>query len=504
MEKRRSIFQVILVIFAFILLFILVYSPHFSYRFPFHVDEWGGILKSMLLADGLYLYGFAGAEMGFHFFLLILSKFFNLVLIYKFLPAIWAVLSASALFYTSYKLTDDNFWIALLSVIFFASIKSNVNLTGLWFFTPLTFSIPFIFLYIYFFSQGIQKQNKKFILISLAIMTFLLFFHAISVLFAVPFLVIYALINFNYIKKEYKFFSLFLIIPIAGILFYKYIIMVSWSSILSQYIIMVSWSSILSHLVTSLQFRQGWGIGELQNLPTEVYSLIGYLFALFGMLIILLYSKNIRKYLVYVLWPAMAMISMLGYKLTGVSYLVPYQRNLYYLAISIPFLSAFGIYYLLKLISAYAGNLRISEKSRALLKYAIIAIIVVIVLFFAFKPYYSSDRRTQLYQLINDKDYKDLIFLSSLQTIEKERVIAPIEISTAMYPISQKIPLSTLNIYTKLSHKEDLELFFELKDCDKKQEIIQKDNVRYVLSKEKIDCGWKRVYSENNYIYEVK
>ena len=86
----------------------------------------------------------------------------NLVLFYKFLPAIWAVFSALALFFLVYKKTND-FYLGILAIIFFASIKSNLNLLGLWFFTPLTFSIPFILLYIYFFTEGIEKRDNQMI-----------------------------------------------------------------------------------------------------------------------------------------------------------------------------------------------------------------------------------------------------------------------------------------------------------------------------------------------------
>ena len=207
-----------------ILTLILVYSPHLANPFPNHIDEWRHITETIKLKQGEYSGNWNSVELGFHIFLLPLSILTNIVLFYKFLPAIWAIFSALTLFYIIKNKTSHlkkSFLIAIFSIIFFASIKSNANITGLWFFTPLTFSIPFIFLYIYLFSEGMQKQNKKYILSSFIIMILLIPTHAISVLFAIPALFIFSLFHLNYIKKQYKFFSIFLLIPLIGIFFHS-------------------------------------------------------------------------------------------------------------------------------------------------------------------------------------------------------------------------------------------------------------------------------------------
>jgi len=194
--KRR---EISLLVFILISVFILVYSPHFNYRFPYFIDEWHHISQSYNLFEEGYFLGSGKLEIGFQLFLRILSLIIevfriNFFLFYKFLPALWAVFSALVLFYVVEKKTS-NFYIGILAVIFFASIKSNSDIGGLWFFTPLTFSIPFVFLYIYFFTEGIEKRDNQMILWSLVIMIFLLPIHAISVLFAIPILLIYCLFH---------------------------------------------------------------------------------------------------------------------------------------------------------------------------------------------------------------------------------------------------------------------------------------------------------------------
>lgn len=412
-----------------------------------------------------------GLRIGFHILLLPLSKIANLVLIYKFLPAIWAVISALILFYIVYKKTNKSFFTALLAMIFFASIKSNVNITGLWFFTPLTFSIPFIFLFVYFFTEGLEKESKKLILLSLLTMAVLLPIHAISVLFAFPFLLIHSLFNFRCIKKEWKHFCLFLIIPPTGMIFYKFMMRIPWPS-------------LIKNLIETLQFKRGWGVLEIDNSPLELYSVIGYILAILGLLFIFANRGNLKKYLAYLLWPICISISIIVYKIFGISYLSPYQRNLYYFAISLPLLSALGIDYLFKKIG------KVSKKMAN--------IFIGIIILFTFWSYWRIPERLDLYEAIDTQDYQALLFLSSLS--RPAVVMAPPGISEALYPVSRHWPVATYAFY---GNRRDSEKFFSTDDCRIREQIIKKYGARYILSKFKIDCGWKLIYDKGNYIYGV-
>ncbi len=161
-----------LLILICILGFILIYTPRAQNPYPMHVDEWHHIDEAIHISQGNLRYGPSGLQFGFRVFLATLSVFLNLITTYRYFPAIWGVLTALVLFYVVNKKTEkikNNFLIASFAMIFFFSIKSNANITGLWFFTPLTFVIPLIFLYFYFFTEGIEKKNKKFILTSFLI-----------------------------------------------------------------------------------------------------------------------------------------------------------------------------------------------------------------------------------------------------------------------------------------------------------------------------------------------
>ena len=476
MKKEIKIIILILVLIA---TFLIVYSPHFKYRFPIHTDEWHAITEAMKIERGEYkTFGktgwnaVMGFEAGFQIFLYAVSKFVNLVDYWKFFPALWAVFSALTLFFVVYKKTKNNFMIAVFAVIFFASIKSNVNLGGLWFFIPITFAIPFIFLYIYFFTEGMEKKSKKMILISIAFMIPLIFVHAVSVLFAVPFLIIYSLFHLSYLKKEYKFFLLFLIIPLAGFLFYAY---------MSH----LALTDAVVHLMRDLQFKKGWGVYEIKNSPLEVYSLAGYILAIFGAFSILFYRKE-KPMIAYLFWPLTLVASIAIFRFTGISYLSPYQRNFYYLVISLPLLSAIGLNFILSKIKL---EKKVSED--------IVKILVIIfAIFFTFYSYYSIPKSVTLYYPINEENYKALSFLFHMPP---GKVLANPYISEAIYPIAYKEPVATLFFYGNQSITRS---FFSNKNCVKKQEILRKNNVSYVLSETPINCPWEPIYSaKGNYIY---
>jgi len=476
MDKRRAV----VVALAAIAIMFLVYSPHLEYKFPYHVDEWHHITEALKLREGEYSgKGMVGFRVGFHIFLAGVSYFTDLVKVYHVFPALWAVVSCLVVFYVAREKTK-RFPIALFAMIFFGSIKSNVNITGLWFFTPLSFSIPFIFLYIYFFTEGIQKENKKFTLASLAIMAFLIFVHPIAVLFSVPFLAVYCIIYREYIIKEWKFFSIFAVIPVMGVLFY---------SAVRRFPIHRSINELILNIPI---FRQGWGALETSSSFLELYSIAGYALALIGVAGLYFFHKKPKKYIVYVLWPAAVLAFMIFYRLRGISYLVPYQRNMYYFALGLPVLSALGLYFVIETAKSSAKKLK-SIHARKL----VVPVILILALFLTFKPYYDIPPQLRLYRAIDNEDYEAMIYMSSFP---KSTVMAGIFPSSAIYAVAGHYPVGTITFY---GNRGDVKKFFD-GNCTEKEVLIEKHNVSYVYSEESLDCGWGLIYSNKRYIYEAK
>ena len=470
--------QLALITITIIALFLLIYSPHLKNPFPLHIDEWHHITESIKLEKGEYSKGdIAGIKIGFHIILLLINKITNLITIYKFLPAIWAVLTAITILATTYKLTN-NFTIAFFSLIFFSSLKSNVNILGLWFFVPLTFSIPFIYLYIYFFTRGLKIQNKNYILLALTIMIILIPIHAVSVLFAIPILILSALPHLNYIKKEYKFFSLFLIIPIASIFFF--------SSIRA-----LSLFNTTTELTNLLQFKKGYNPLELDNSFLETYSLTGYILAIIGTFYLIKKRKS-KQYLPYLIWPIYLLFSIAIFRITEISFLSPYQRNFYYFALSIPFLSSIGTNYIINLIR--------SKLKKQNIKNLITISIFILIIFLSFKSYYKIPQQLQVYTIITPTDYEDLLFLTNFPS---SKVLANPFISTALYPTSNHKPIATIYFYNSRDRTE-VEAFFQIQDCKIKNLIIEKHKPKYIISKIPINCDYKLLSKKNNYIYEIQ
>lgn len=477
MTQKRTILLIIISL----ALFLLAFTPHYDYSFPRHIDEWHHIEQGLKIGTNL------GKQMdfeyGFHLILSALSKLVDLVLIYKFLPALWAVLSALVLFYITKKLTN-NFKIGILAMIFFALIRSNVNLGGLWFFTPLTFSIPFIFLYIYYFTQGICLQNKKYILLSLAIMAFLIPIHSISVLFAIPFLTIFALINYKYLLKEYKLFSLFALIPLIGIFFYKIFVHVPYSQIVFS-------------ITNALKFRYGWGILELNNPPTQIYSLMAMFLAILGAIFIFIFVKDKEKFIPYLLWPVSVGLMLLIYLATKISFLSPYQRNVYYFVLSLPFLSAIGLHYSIEVIKNLISKIAISEVAREKIKKTMEVFIIILVIILASRNYFNIPNNIALYKIIDTDTYQLLAYLKNLP---KGNVIALPNTAMATYAISQHQPIAGAHFN---GNPQILVDFYNSKDCATKNTIIKNYNVKYIISELPIDCSWNKLYDKaGHYLYK--
>jgi len=458
-------------------IFLLVYFPHFNYKYPLHVDEWYHISETLKLKNDNYVVTGGTFRIGFDLFLLPLSYIFDLVKIYQYFPAIWAVLTALVLFWVVNK-KSGNFYLALLSMIFFASLKSNVNLQGLWFFIPSVFVFPFIFFYVYLFAEGVERQNKKYILWSLGLMLIVLLVHSVSLFFALPFLFVYSLFNYKYILKEWKFFSSFLLIPLAGIIFY---------SLVRDIGIFES----LSKIFYELQFPYGRMPLELNNSFYEVYSPVGYLLACLGIFFLIYLKKS--KYLVYLLWPLLTLFSILLFKMFGVSFFAPYQRTMYYFAISLPILSAFGVYYLLKVKDKYIRK----ENWKKWVGFIIIAVILIL----TFYSYNNIPAGVQVYHLIEDNDYDSLLFLKNYSI---GRVMAPLDISMASYAIAGEPSVGALYFYGIKKKTKEFFSSNSSNNCTQQNKILRQFNVSYVLAEKPIDCNWTLIYNKTNLIYNVK
>ncbi|MFA5023075.1 MAG: hypothetical protein WC385_01835 [Candidatus Paceibacterota bacterium] len=460
---------------------LIIFWPHLSYPFPFHVDEWHHLTEAKRLANpGEYFNWLqaepgratSGLEIGFQVLLLFLSKIFNIISIYKFLPALWAIFSGLALFFVAYQKSFKNFFLAWLALIFFMAIRTNANLTGLWFFTPLSFAFPFIFLYTYFLSEGILMANKKYLLSGFFIMLALLIFHPLSVLFSLPIFVIFVAINYRQVIKLKWIGLAGGIIIVAGIGFF--------ALIFGENLFVA-----LKHIISLLSFPRGWGVLELNNSLFELYPWPAWLWAIIGT--IYLVHRDPRRYSFYLIWPAFLLGSTLFYRLVGISYFSPFQRNLYYLTLALPFLSGCGLYYftqktLPRWLTTWP-NQKIASR-------VISGTLIIVTFFVIFVGYYNLPKQSLLYRVITPDDYATLQFLAKEP---KTIVMGTPFIGTALVALTDHEPVGAINFY---GQRQPVENFYLRGDCAEKRKIIESTGAKIVYwpkALKPLDCPWLKL-----------
>ncbi|MBI2667516.1 hypothetical protein HYX17_01965 [Candidatus Woesearchaeota archaeon] len=468
-------YEYTLLIIALILIFILVYSPHSDYKYPLHVDEWQHISKAVYFSETKELQRNPNLvdkpfqpnlEPGFTVFLSFLFRFIDPIMGYKFLPAIFATLAAFILFLLVHQITS-NFYIGLFSILFFSSLKSNINIQGLWFFLPLTLAIPIIFLYFLFFLKYFEENKIKYFFYSVIPLILLLFVHAISLILLLIVSFIYLLLHHKEIEN-FRPLSIFLMI-------------IPTSIIILLFILIRENSEIFNLLLDWLIIEEGWGYVEKQYFLPSFYGIIPTLLAFIG-IYPSIKNKNSRIFLI-ISFITLSLIFL--FHNFGFSILFPYQRVLYYAMIGLVPLSSIGLYSLLGVLK---GKL-----------VWLIPIILLIVFYFTFFNYYNLDKDSGLYHVVEDKDYEAIKLLSQFKS---KVIMSPLPQSSAIYPISKNLVIAHTKGNLLSGNIDMVRRFYEV-DCDEKTNIIKRYDIDFILSQTKLDCGYTKVYNDKTYIYKL-
>ncbi len=514
-----SVLRAIVVISVLILTAILVYSPHFDYRFPLHFDEWYHLNEGVKVLDGIYEPRFRFNQ-GFHFFLagiFALEKAvgINVLLAYRFLPAIFVVLASLALFLLVTKIEKDdknNFWIGILAMLFFASLKSNVNILGPIFAIPFTLSIYLCFTYFYFFIDLFDFGNKKkkeikgfnknmvFAIFYLMVLSIIHVSIALIVLVTSFF---FALLNHRHTnKKIYAMFILPLLIMVFSLIFFIY----------THYGESLSWkiNLFIDSFIKSSQYRidlvpiMNVGKESLLGSPYVLplfYGIIPFIFAIIG----LYYCLPAKKQKLFVIWFIVAMIILF---LSEYKLFPSYQRVFYFALLPLPAISAIGLYRFIRkahssIVSSNKKNKR-AKLQRAVKIVSILALSLLIFLIFfeSIKDYNKRPKQLDLYYLINEDDFSALNFLSD--KIIDGTIITPKNLVPAVYPATGHHPIVVWN--TLRDEKFDYLAEFFDGDCIKKEEFSKRYNSIFAISLKKIECPFMSlVYNERNrFVYKIK
>ena len=476
-NQKTIIFSAVL-----IFIFILVYGPHFNYKYPLHADEWVRLGDSRRFLEGEETYGSAHEE-GFQIFLSFLTLIgFNLILLYRFFPAVFALISSIALFLLIKRKTKS-FYAGILAMLFFALLPSNPYILGLWYFTPLTFVMPLVYLFVLLFTEGIEQENIKKIAYSFVIALLILLTHPVSITFMIPILIIYMLFNLEFLKKYWKMLSLLCIIPLLSLI---------WTFI-------IYWKGSFIKTLTSLLAGLKFGFGNYLPIDEFVYFfpiLYGWLATLLAFVGIFfaLRKKNMK---IFIIWILVTFFFMSIVTRFSFSLFASYQRMVYYTMIGLTPLTAFGLYKLLEKGFFYFKNKKIA--------FIVIAIVLILVFSIHINKYTKLASDANFYYDIDDDDfYKTLLFL---EKFDKTTVMCHIKNSLSIQPVSGHIPVSCmygLCLKTDENAIDNLKFFNKNTSCSAKEELLKKYSVGFVLSDDEIDCSWKKIFENTKYVYDVR
>lgn len=453
---------------------LLVYIPHYNYGYPLHVDEWNLISEMRIVQNEGFQYLVTHpVESGFVFSLYILDLFFSIILFYKFLPLLNFVMVSLVLFYFLNK--NYGYWQGVFAIVFFASLKSNVNILGNWFFVPIVFAILFIYSYLFNLEESLEK--KKSLYLSALFLFLIAFIHPSSFLVLAIVGFVYYGINHKKVRKSYLNLwpFLFLLIPVLLVILY-----------------FGDFSELVSRLVW-LPFVNA----KVQFTPL-IYGILAGLFGILGFYLTLK-RKELLGFRIYV---SISLISIVGFWLLEKSFFSSYQRYLYHFMSGAVVFSAIGLYEFLKFVFV---NL---NKYRNELRVSVLVLIVLITGIVLFQNYGENYPGTEIYHLIDDSDYDALLFLKDYDLkyvphrfyLDSAEVISSRDVAVVSYAISNKASAGFVSPYS-LEEAFIAMQFFD-KDCDFKEGFLDKyENINYVYSYEKIECSFLREIYRNDKVF---
>jgi len=467
--------KILLLVIALLFTGILVYSPHFRYTLPYHLDEWTHISNvERIHEEGFsYFLDHSPVEIGFDIFLLFISFFTDLVAVYHLLPALNAVFITAVLFY--FLKRKFNYWVGLFSIIFFASLKSNVNVLGLWFYVPVIGAIALDYMCLFFLEQGV-KENKPKKIYWVALLLFLIaFIHQSS--FLVIFLVtlIYLGMHYKFLIKYKRYFTPFLALSIPVVIMF------------------IFFSEGITNVANFFgKFTWGPAAPQINFNPFVFYGILLSIFAAIGFYFC--YKK--KKLLPFRIYAPIALLNLLLFPMLNFTVFSAYQRYLYHFMIASVPLSAVGFFYLITTLYKYF------KKYNRILIYAIIGVLILSSVILTFSGYYKMPPNAKLYLSITYDEYEAL---QSLQGYRPGKILSPLGIGATTKAISGHEPVFTYFNYKKTKEVNE----FYQSDCEFKEKNLRYgyfvDDIDYIYAKESLNCNFLRnIYSsKNDFVYLV-
>jgi hypothetical protein len=464
--------KLILLIPLLVIVFILTYGPHFDQPLPIHLDEWAHI-GSVAEIDEQGPSSL-GTESGFDIILWIISFFTNLIAIYKFLPAINAVLISLVLFYFMRK--KFNFWVGFLSIFFLASLRTNINVLGLRFYVPIMAAIALDYLCLFYLEESVKEKNPRKMFLSVLLLFLIAFIHQSSFLVVFLVVLIYLCLNYRFVVKNKYCLLPFILLILPAALAFK---------------------ALTHNFVYLIDFFKSliWGPlyqAQINFNPFLFYGILSSIFAAVGYYISYK-KKTLLPFRIYIIIP---LINLFMFLFTNFTILSSYQRYLYHFMIAAIPLSAVGFYYSMVFVKDYL------KRYNSSFSYVTVSLLICISVFVIFSGYHETVPGSEVSSIITQDEYEAL---KTLETYPAGDVLAPMRLGITVRAILKDSKSSTTLYY--VGRKEKLDQFY-YGNCSTKKEIIDRgelDYFKYIFSKTPIECNFtEQIYqSGDNFIYKI-
>ena len=461
----------------------VIFGNSTYYPFPFHADEWTHLAQAQYIVAehriarvNPYLRDVPhrDLESGFHIFLASFLALTGLdpVMSYQYLAAIFMVITVLSLFWFLYVVTK-NYFISILAPAFLLLIKNNINLMGLWFFLPMTFSLFIIFM---FFASYFSKGNIRYLSIIFFIASIIAYPIAsvIIVIAIASYEALNAIIHKREELLEKKYWKYYASAIIALTLFLTLYFIGELSSF-------------------PLIFKYGWTVFFEHNyMPWEMYGIGALILCVIGLAFVI--YKRMNK--IFWILPLILVIPVLMYSFFRFSILIPYQRAFFFLLITLAILSAIGTYYLYRMLNSTIKN--------RWLPISIITIIIAATFITGFASYYHvDDERFRLVHYMEADDYQAMSWIKQNYGSDT-RIMGDIFTSFTIYPLTgmQAVAVAPSNL--EAGNLDTVQGFFNSQDCNSMASYMSSGRADLVYTSSIISCPqFKNVYSRNNiYIYE--
>jgi len=483
----------ILLVIVILVSALLVYTPHLNYQFPFHLDEWDHIGRSIRIQEQGFSYFINNTpiEVGFDLILLILSSVgINLIAFYQYLPAINIAIIALVLFFFLKK--DYNYWLALAAIPFLTFLPSNVNILGIWFYVPIIGAIVFDYLYLFTLDRAVKNQQPKKLYLAALFLFIIAFIHQSSFLVLSLVTLIFLLFNYKFVKANKKAFYPFLLLAIPIIITLAFL--TKGLTLLSLFYENLVWGSI---------------VPQINYNPFLLYGILASILAGIGFYI----TYKQKKLLPFRIYLLIALISILQFPLTQLTFFSTYQRYIYHFMIAAVPLSAIGLYY--SLLWIYNKSKLLLKKNLA--KTLVILLIILILAGMSFN-YYITHPKTNLYHPLEPGEKQ---VVESLANQTPGYVLTPIDLGITIRPVTKTHdPVLTFFDWEKSKLLKD---FYE-SSCDIKEEFLinqyltqdrERDILKnpntllltetdYVISNSQLDCEFLEPISNTSNLYAYK